>query len=278
MNAHYKIGLTLSGGGSKGIAHIGVLRALLENGIKPEIVSGTSAGAIIGALYAAGNTPDEIEQAINDSNLIKIFRVIGMPGAGLVKLDYLKQRLSEHIAEDSFESLVMPLFICATNLNIGKPVIFSSGTLFDKVVASCAVPWLFKPVLIDGQLYADGGITNNMPAGAIRDKCDILIGCNVKPKLVIEENKNLDTLMGISQRCVDLSLWTNSKPNVKMLDVYIAPEKVTGFSFFSIRRTKELCDVGYEETLKNIPKIKQLIENKNAIPTGVSHTPQQLRG
>jgi hypothetical protein len=87
--------------------------------------------------------------------------------------------------------------------------------------------------------------------------------------------------MGISQRCVDLSLWTNSKPNVKLLDVYIAPEKVTTFSFFSIRRTKELCDVGYEETMKHMPKIKQLIAAKNDVPAGVSHTahqPQQLRG
>lgn len=260
MNAHYKIGLTLSGGGAKGIAHIGVIRALLEHDIYPEIVSGTSAGSIIGALYASGHSPDEMEVMVNNSSFYKIFRLVGLPGAGLVKLDYLKERLSEYIKEDTFESLKYPLYVCATNLNVGKPVFFHSGTLFDKVMASCAVPWIFKPVMIDGQLYADGGITNNLPAQIIRDHCQILIGSNVKPKVIVSSNKDLDSFLGITQRCTELSLWTNSKPNVKLLDVYIAPEKVRDFSSFNISKTNELCEIGYEAAISHIPKIKRLLE------------------
>jgi NTE family protein len=258
----HDIGITLSGGGAKGIAHIGVLRALLENNVRPTIVSGTSAGSIIGVLYASGMTPDDMEKFVADSSFIKIFRVVGMPGAGFVRLDYLKERLSEFIKKDDFGALKHELYICATNLNYGRPEHFNEGTLFDKVMASCSVPWLFKPVEIDGNLYADGGITNNMPAQIIRSKCRVLIGSNVKPKVVVQSNKDLDSFMGITQRCADLSLWTNSKPNVKALDVYIAPEKIHEFSFFNVRKTHELAMVGYEETMLLMPKIKELIEAK----------------
>lgn len=258
----HDIGITLSGGGAKGIAHIGVLRALLENGIRPTIVSGTSAGSIVGTLYAAGMTPDEMEKFVADSSFIKIFRVVGMPGTGFVRLDYLKERLSEFIKTDSFDALKHELYICATNLNYGRPVHFNEGTLFDKVMASCSVPWLFNPMEIDGNLYADGGITNNLPAQIIRAKCRVLIGSNVKPKVVVQSNEELRSLMGITQRCADLSLWTNSKPNVKALDIYIAPEKIHEFSFFNIRKTHELATLGYEETMLLMPKIKDVIATK----------------
>jgi NTE family protein len=262
LTTNHKVGIALSGGGAKGIAHIGVIRALLDNGIEPTIVSGTSAGSIIGALYAAGVCPDDMEKLIADSSIMKIFRVVGIPGSGLVKLDYLKERLASFIPEDSFEGLNLPFYVCATNLNQGKAVYFSTGTVFDKVVASCSVPWLFKPLEIDGELYVDGGITNNMPAAILRDKCDILIGSNVKPKAHVQSNKDLDTFMGITQRVVDLTLWTNSKPHIKMLDVYIAPEKVNEFSFFSMTKVKELCEIGYEETMNQMPKLKRIIAEK----------------
>lgn len=259
---NHKIGLALSGGGAKGIAHIGVIRALLENGVEPTIVSGTSAGSIIGALYAAGVPTEEMERLIADSSIMKIFRLFGIPGSGLAKLDYLLERLAAFIKEDSFESFNYPLYVCATNLNQGKAVYFNSGKVFEKVVASCSVPWLFKPIVIDGELYVDGGITNNMPAGIIRDQCDILIGSNVKPKVHVQSNKELDTFMGITQRVVDLTLWTNSKPHIKMLDVYIAPEKVNEFSFFSMSKVRELCDIGYEETMNQMPKLLRIIDEK----------------
>ena len=261
-NPTHDIGIALSGGGAKGIAHIGVLRALLENDIHPTIVSGTSAGSIIGVLYASGMSPDDMEKFVMDSSFIKIFRVVGMPGAGFVRLDYLKERLSEFIKTDSFDALKHELYICATNLNYGRPVHFNEGTLFDKVMASCSVPWLFKPMEIDGHLYADGGITNNLPAQIIRPKCRVLIGSNVKPKVIVQSNEELDSFMGITQRCVDLSLWTNSKPNIKALDIYIAPEKIHEFSFFNIRKTHELTTLGYEETIRLMPKIKEVMATK----------------
>jgi NTE family protein len=266
-NPTYRIGLTLSGGGAKGIAHIGVIKALLENNIHPEIISGSSAGSIIGALYAADISTDDMIQAVSSATFYKIFRLVGIPGVGFVKLDYLKEKLAEHVKTDSFEALKRPLYVCATNLNLGRPVLFNSGTLFDKVMASCAVPWLFNPIEIDGHLYADGGITNNLPANAIREQCDVLIGSNVKPKVVVQENRDLNSFLTIAQRVTDLSLWTNSKPNVKLLDVYIAPEKIRDMGSFNIGKTKEFCEVGYEETMNQMPKIKAILaENAKVLP------------
>ncbi|MFM2266613.1 MAG: hypothetical protein RL757_53 [Bacteroidota bacterium] len=256
-------GITLSGGGAKGIAHIGVLQALLEHGIEPTVVSGTSAGSIVGALYAAGCSVEDMKRFVNDSRFYKIFRLVGIPNGGFVKLTYLKERLAEFIAEDSFESLKYPLFVAATNLNQGRAVLFDKGELFNIVMASCAVPWLFSPVEINGELYADGGMTNNLPAAPVRERCEILIGSNVKPKVVIDSNKQLSSFLGITERVVDLGLWTNAKPHVKMLDVYIAPPKILDFSFFDLKKTEQLTALGYEATMEKIPKIKQLIAAQN---------------
>ena len=265
MSESVKIGLVLSGGGAKGLMHIGVLEALLENNIEPDIISGTSAGSIIGAVYASGYSPEYMLKMAEQTSLFKILRAIRFPGVGIVKMDYLQNRLEEVILKDNFESLKIPFYVCATNLNAGRAVMFSEGRLIDKITASCAVPWLFKPVMIDGQMYADGGITNNLPAIAIRDKCDILIGSNVKPKLRVESNKDLDSWMGITQRCFDLAMWANVKQNVKVLDVYIASEKLLDMSVFELRRTKEMIEIGYEETLTHISNIKNLIKEKEKL-------------
>ena len=147
-------------------------------------------------------------------------------------------------------------------MNLGRAVFFSSGELFEIVVASCSVPWLFKPVLINDSLYADGGIVCNFPAEPIRPLCDILIGSNVKHKFEVEDNKYLETFVGITQRVADLGLWGNSKPNVKLCDVYIASQRVNDFGFFSLRRAKELIEIGYEATQIQMPRLKGLLEGQ----------------
>ena len=259
------VGLTLSGGGLKGIAHIGVIKALLENNIVPEIISGTSAGAIVGTAYAAGYGPDEMEEIIANISLLKMFSNIGLPKAGFIKMDYLQQRVLSIVPQDTFESLKMPFYVCTTNLNTGRADIYSTGKLSDKIMASCAVPWLFKPVEIDGEVHIDGGIMNNMPALIIRDKCDVLIGSNVKPKLMIASNKELQTFKGLTQRFVDLSLWMSTKPNLKCLDVYIAPQKLVDLGYFEIGKSKYIIELGYEETMLKMDAIKTSIKKAEAL-------------
>ena len=130
-----KIGIALSGGGARGIAHIGVLQALDENGVFPDVISGTSAGSIVGALYASGKTPLEILKVVEKSKVYKTIK-FGMPLKGLTDLSYLAKLLSENIEKDSFESLSRKLFIAVSNLNSGELEIINKGKLFDVVVAS----------------------------------------------------------------------------------------------------------------------------------------------
>ena len=132
MSKPYQLGLALSGGGARGIAHIGVLQALDDYGIKPDILAGTSAGAIAAALYASGKSPSEMLALVKEASLFKLFKV-GLPYAGLTKHTYLLERLQETISEDSFEALNIPCHIAITNLQTGACEIKKRGRLFDVI-------------------------------------------------------------------------------------------------------------------------------------------------
>ncbi len=255
--AKYQVGIALSGGSTRGIAHIGVLQALLENGIEPQIISGTSAGSIIGALYAAGKTPEEMLGFIKRSSLFKAFRP-SFPFSGLSDLSYLKDRLKNYIEVDNFEALQKPLYVHATNLNTGEAVRFFSGSLFDKVIASCSIPLIFKPVLINGDLYSDGGIINNLPAECLRRQCKVVIGSNVVP-LSHRSNRSLDSLLGILQRIFELAPSVNVRESARYCDVLIEPSEINQFNFFSLDNSDQLFEKGYEATLLQIDYIKQLL-------------------
>lgn len=254
----YKIGIALSGGSTRGIAHIGVLKALIDNDLAPQIVSGTSAGSIIGTLYASGKSPEEMLDFVKTSSLFKMFRP-GFPFTGLTDLSYLGERLKNYIHQDSFESLQKPLYIYATNLNTGEDVRFVNGTLIDKVIASCSIPLVFKPVEIGGHLYADGGIMNNLPAECLRRQCKVVIGSNVVP-LLHRSNRHLNSMMGIAQRIFELSPSVNVRHSARFCDVLIEPSDINQFNFFSLENADALFHKGYEATLLQIGYIKSLIE------------------
>jgi NTE family protein len=259
-----KIGITLSGGAAKGIAHIGVIKALQENGIHPEIVSGTSAGAIVGSLYAANKSPEEMMQFVNSSSLFKIVKSGFSLLHGPMKLTFLKDQLQDYIPSVSFAELEKPLFIAATNLLTGSADVFSEGPLFDAIVASCSIPWLFAPVIINDIPYVDGGVRDNMPAKCIRSKVDFLIGVNVKPK-VKATKEELNSKINISLRVFDLTVWNNIKPNVRILDHYIAPEKLAKFNQFSLKQTQEIYKVGYDATIASMPELLKKIDQMQKI-------------
>jgi NTE family protein len=254
----YKIGIALSGGSTRGIAHIGVLQALIEHGIRPEIVAGTSAGSIIGALYAAGKSPEEMLGFVKRSSLFKAFRP-SFPFSGLSDLSYLSDRLKNYIEEDSFEALQKPLYVFATNLNTGEDTRFFSGALFDKVVASCSVPLVFKPVEINGELYTDGGVMNNLPAECLRNQCKVVIGSNVVP-LSYTPSRSLNSLVGIAHRIFELSPSVNVRHSVRFCDVLIEPQDISQFNFYSLDNVEQLFEKGYDAAQLQIPYIKKLLE------------------
>ncbi len=261
VDEKFKLGISLSGGGARGIAYIGVLKALGENQFYPGCIAGTSAGSIVGALYAAGKGPDEIMEIVEDSKLWKVVQV-GWSFDGLTKLTYLKDRLSEVIGEDSFEALLRKFHVAISNLNTGDAEIISSGALFDVVMASCSIPLVFKPVEINEQMYVDGGLLNNMPVHPIREEVDVLIGVNVMPKEEESENSKLNSFMEISTRCFDLAINSNTIYSAKQVDVLIEPKGILEYNIFNFNKFEEIYRIGYEAGMEAIPVIQEAMREK----------------
>jgi NTE family protein len=256
MDVNQQIGLVLSGGGARGIAHIGVLKALNELNIHPTVISGTSAGSIIGVLYAMGLSSQEMIDFVGHSSLWKFFRFEWSAG-GLSNLNYLKERLIQIGIPPNFEDLQKKLYVTATNLTKGKTEIFHEGPLLDTILASCSIPLVFKPVIINGDRYADGGILNNLPASAIISKVHRILGVNVIP-LSGNDDKDYQSSVQVAQRCFELFMNANTQPELVACDFVIEP-KVQDFYLFSLPKFNLIHDIGYETTMAQGEQIQKAL-------------------
>jgi NTE family protein len=243
-------GICLSGGGARGIAHIGVLRALLEHGLRPGIVSGASAGAIVGALYAAGKTPEEMLAIFKDSSLLRLFR-LAVPTGGLADNGYIAELLRGILPADDFSALQVPLYVALTNLSQGRLEIHSGGPLSEVVAASAAIPLLFKPRRIGEDYYVDGGVLANLPVAPLREACRHLIGVNVNPVRPAGPPENL---LEVGYRTFDLVLWGNVGPQLPFCDTLIEPE-TSSYGLFDLHKADEICALGYEAALRQMPAL-----------------------
>lgn len=248
------IGLVLSGGGARAYSQIGVLQALHELGIYPSHISGTSAGALVGALYCSGYSPLEILELSKSHEFLKIFK-IGFLNKGLSGMTRLRSFLNKHIKDD-FKSLELPLFVCVTNLNSGNYEIKSSGKLIDIIAASCAIPLLLKSVKIDNILYVDGGLLNNLPIEPLLDISDKIIGVSVTEH---EYKAEIKGVMQITERCLHLAVWNTIQERIKKCDVSILIDKHYKYSMFSINKSQELFEIGYKTTIEKRDEILKSI-------------------
>jgi NTE family protein len=251
------IGVALSGGGARGIAHLGVLKALNEAGIFPDLVSGTSSGSITGALYCAGYTPDESLKIIQDTKALSVFRP-SFSWKGLLKIDKLADVLRNYLPT-TFEDLKVPLTVVATEINEGKTVYFDSGKLIRTILASSSIPVAFKPVEIDGKNYVDGGILNNLPAEALKDKVTTLIGVSCNPYGYVEK---LDNARHLMERSALLAINGNTMKSRALCDVFIEPPQLTKFSGTNLSHARQIFEEGYKFATGNIQTYTDLLENK----------------
>lgn len=251
-----RFGITLSGGGARGIAHIGVLEALNKYGIKPQVVSGTSMGAIVGVFYAAGYSPKELLKIMMKR---KFHQMVNWhkPFSGLIDMDKVKDLMEDVIGEDDFSSLKMPFYCAVTNLNSGEVEIKSEGELFKWVVASASIPVVFEPQIIDGQTYVDGGLLNNLPAEAIRNECQFLIGVHVNHNGPEEDVKGMKT---IAERAFRLGIAQNVEKSKVLCDFFIEPPDTRNYSTFAFNKAEEIYEIGYQETEK---KLRELFNDIN---------------
>lgn len=256
-----KIGLALSGGGLRGLAHIGIIKVMEEHRITADVVAGTSAGSIIGTLYAAGCSADEMLKFVKKSNLYKVIS-FAWPLMGFASHEYLKKRLVEFMPGIGFESMKIPLYITMTNMNSGKLEVKSEGDLLNYVAASCAIPMIFEPIEIEGQLYMDGGAMKNLPASIIRDECDILIGVNLMPRNQMQ-TEQLRSLISIAARTFEMSLWRNQQDDIPLCDLHIEVQGLQKNNMFNFNKLDDIYIAGYQTGQLVIPQLLGLLEQES---------------
>lgn len=254
-----KIGLALSGGGARGFAHLGIAQYLYEQNIRPDMISGTSAGAIAGAFLAAGYEPKRTMEIISDINFLKFFRP-ALSWSGLVNLEKISDILKDYFPENSFEDFKIPLVIATTNFTKGENVNFDSGELIKPLLASASIPVIFKPIIIGEELYVDGGITNNLPVNVLKPHVDFTIGVNVNPVGISNQNSNMKDVL---ERTMLMVINYQTKEQAKLCDIFIEPDGLSPFKVFSLSKAKEIYEIGYEsarQTFSNLPDDHQLIQ------------------
>ncbi len=251
-NSSLTIGIALSGGGARGIAHIGVLKALEENNINPCCVSGTSMGAIVGVLFAAGYKPQEIIQIFKDEKIYKWFKVEWFK-RGFLSLIRVKDILKNYISYDDFESLKKPFSLGVSNLNTGRGEIISRGAnLKEWVVASASIPVIFAPIVINDNNYVDGGLFHNLPTEALVGQCHFIVGSNVNP---IKREVEVASTKQIGERVFNLAIAQNVWQSRTHCDFFIEPRNIRKFSTWDYSKIDKLIDVGYEAANKIIKNI-----------------------
>lgn len=245
----FETGVILSGGGARGFAHAGILKALNEFDIFPDVISGVSAGAIVGALYADGHTPDQIYEIFaGQDRFFRFVRVI-FPRKGLFKTVGLKKNLSKHLRASTFAELKIPLYVAATNIHTAKIQYFNQGEILEKVLASAAIPVLFEPIEINGNLYVDGGVIDNFPIAPIKKDCQQLIGISLNP---IHPQNDFKHLFNIAERTFHLSVSSNLKSKIQRCDRVFEPEELGEFGLLDASKGKEMFELGYKFAVQRL--------------------------
>ncbi len=286
-----KVGLVLSGGGAKGLAHIGVLKVIDSLGVKIDYVAGTSMGAIVGGLYASGYSGNQLDSIFQDIDFDKIIND-NLPRASkafyerdnsekyavTLPFDHFKiklpsalsrgqntynllSRLTLHVSDiNSFDKLPIPFFCIATNIETGKQVILEKGNLTQSIMASGALPSLFQPVTINGEVLIDGGVVNNYPIDELREKgMDIIIGVDVQDVLL-----NREELISAPDVLIQINNFRSIKAmetKTKKTDIYIKPD-IKEYSVVSFDDGSKIIKNGKQAALQNSDNLKVLPKNK----------------
>jgi NTE family protein len=242
----YDTGIVLSGGAVRGFAHLGVLKALHESGIKPDVISGVSAGSIAGAFYADGYDPEEILEIFEEKKFYDLVGVL-FKGSGLLDIQGMKKLLKNNLKAKELHELKKPFHVTATNLGTGQAEYFSEGNIVDIVLASSCIPVLFKPQKINKNTYVDGGLTNNLPLEPIKNECKKLIGVNVNP---LEDNPDLNGIKNIAIRSLHISIALSVQNKKDLFDVYIEPVELKKYGYFNVKDGRQLFEIGYKHAKK----------------------------
>ncbi len=254
----HKIGLCLSGGGTRGFSYIGVFKALEENGIKFDAVAGTSIGSLFGAMYASGMTADEMKKwamAAKETDFRKA-KLGFLPS----KMDNLAEKINQIMPNKKIEDLLIPYYAVAVDVRTGEEKHFDSGDLAPIITGSCAIPGVFCPVKYKNMVLVDGGVSNNIPADVLRiNGCDIVItiDCNCTRG----GGTNSNSLVTQFFTSVGIMMANNSKKGIKLSDLIICPD-LKRFNSLKLKGREEMIAEGYRVTIEKIDEIKKLFSGE----------------
>ncbi len=237
----YKLGFALSGGGARGFAHLGVLQALMEEGIEPDIYSGVSAGALVGVYLADGKSPRKILRLLENKGIFN-YSNLHLPYDGLLTLKGLAEELNQNFGGRDISDLEKPLIISVANLNSGKVENKKKGSIVDWVSASCSIPVLFAPIKINGHSYADGGIFDNLAIKPLIGRCDSLVAVNVSP---IEETESIGNVLKVASRVFYLRTNFTSSYLRRNCSLLIEPKGVGKYDILDTKHARKIFDLGY---------------------------------
>jgi NTE family protein len=253
-----KTALALSGGGYRGIAHIGALKALEEAGIAPGAIAGTSAGSVVGALYAYGVSTADMLDFFKSIQLLSFGNyAFGKPG--WLDPDSFYDRFHEILPEDDFSALKKPLQVTATNILNGELKIFNKGPLIRALLASAAFPGFFSPVEIGKGYYVDGGVLNNFPADLLREEAHFLIGVYVNPFELTKKSK-IKHSYSVLERVLKIKTAADSIAKFDLCDLLIYPKELSRFSTFLEKDLDTIFELGYQEAKECIKAASDKME------------------
>ncbi len=251
-----KYNFVLSGGGARGFAHLGVIKALNENNITFSAISATSSGAIIAAFLCDGYTPDEV--ALICKEAIPVTRFNFHFTQGFLSIDSLKKLFSKYLRSTTFEELKHPLYVSVTDLDNGQQVIFDKGSLVQALIASASIPLIFSPVTINEKHYVDGGLSGNLPVEPFKESALKTIGIHVNPLSAFNPE---DNVLKQFERTLHLSIRGNVLREMQQTALLIEPEALKDFGIFDTKKIDEIIEIGYSYVKEKVELDKFI--NKN---------------
>ncbi len=239
----YKLGIVFSGGGSKAAAHCGALQALKEFGIEADVLAGTSAGSLVAAFHSAGLSPSEMISMLSGMNFFQDVVTPSVPRGGFFDSTPLVNLIHDLLPYKNFEELPIPVYVAASDMDNGKTVIFSKGELAPRLVASCSIPVIFQPMVIDGVHYIDGGVFMNLPVTPLREMCRKIISISVRH---VGADPYKDNIIHVASRAYQMMFMANLIDDAKLSDLNIDLD-TTGYSVYDISNAEELFFLGYKD-------------------------------
>jgi NTE family protein len=267
MTRKKKIGIALGGGGARGLAHIGVLKAILEAGIKPDIIVGTSMGSIVGGWYAAGHSLEELEKfflKIEEKNILSSVRIIYRRDGVLFNDPSIQKEIEDKLAHRQVEKCEIKFAAIATDVSSGEEVVLDSGSMVTALKASSSLPLAFKPVKIGEKLLVDGAFSNPVPADvAKRMGADIVIAVDVSSRWVnfSEQEIKIRKIPSIIENSVQAAEYQLAKEHTKEANIILRP-LVTQFNWLDFAAADKIISAGYAEARSNLKKLAEISNTK----------------